>query len=220
MAVTGGTITGFAGSGTGYTATFVPAVSSTASGLINVNAGAFTDSFGNNNPAATQLAINVDTTAETNAPVVFNKRVDTITATGGIVKFDFTDASYTIGTGTGYISIGTGASTSSVATSGISVVTGSTNTASAAFNGLTANTVYNYAMSVTDNYGNMASTQTGSFVTSDTPINLNTSSTNTGATTLTGSTIPSGSGVSLTGTITVVSDSNDTNSVTGSLTLS
>ena len=222
--VTGGSISGFAGSGTGYTATFTPTPSSTASGLINIAAGAFTDSFGNNNPAATQLAINVDTTTETDAPVVFNKRVDAITATGGTVKFDFSDASYTVGTGaktgTGYISIGTGASTNNVATSGISVVTGSTNTASALFNGLTSNTVYNYAMSVSDNYGNMASTQTGSFVTSDTPINLNASSTNTGATTLTGSTIPSGSGISLTGTITVVSDSHDTNSVTGSLTLS
>lgn len=218
--MTGGTISGFAGSGTGYTATFTPTVSSTASGLINVSAGAFTDSFGNNNVAASQLAINVDTTTETNAPVIFNKRVDAITATGGVVKFDFTDASYTVGTGTGYISIGTGASANNMATSGISVATGAINTASATFNGLVSNIVYNYEMSVTDNYGNMAGIQTGSFVTSDTPISLSASSTNTGATTLTGSTIGSGSGVSLTGTITVISDSNDTNSVTGSLTLS
>ncbi len=225
VVVTGGTITGFAGSGTGYTATFVPTPSSTASGLINVTAGAFTDAFSNNNVAATQLVINVDTTTETDAPVIFNKRVDSISATGGIVKFDFTDASYTVGTGlktgTGYITIGTGASSSNIGTSGIAVVTGSTNTASAAFDALTTETTYNFAVSVTDNYGNVSTLSTGSFVTANsTPVDVNTSTTSTGTTTLTGASITAGSGLSLSGTVIVNSDPNDTNALTGSLTLS
>jgi hypothetical protein len=134
-------------------------------------------------------------TTDNSAPVISNKQVNALTATTATVRFDFTDANYTIGTGsltgTGYITIGTGTSLSNQDTGSLVVVTGATNTASSVFSSLIASTVYNYALSVTDNYGNISSASTGSFVTASTPINLTGSSTNTGATTLTGISAPS-----------------------------
>ena len=59
--VAGGTLSGFSGSGTSYTASFVPTTNSTANGTVDVAAGAFTDSAGNPSTAATQLVLTVDT---------------------------------------------------------------------------------------------------------------------------------------------------------------
>ncbi|MCY2941371.1 MAG: Ig-like domain-containing protein, partial [Planctomycetota bacterium] len=50
---------------TSYTATFIPTTNSTTPAAINVAAAIFTDTAGNNNTAATQLSITVDTTAPT-----------------------------------------------------------------------------------------------------------------------------------------------------------
>lgn len=59
----GGTLSNFAGSGLTYTAIFTPTNNSTTPATFNVAAGTFTDSAGNNNTAATQLSINIDTAA-------------------------------------------------------------------------------------------------------------------------------------------------------------
>ena len=53
VAVTGGTLTNFAGSGTTYTATFTPTAGQVGSGTVAVDVGAFTDAAGNANVAAT-----------------------------------------------------------------------------------------------------------------------------------------------------------------------
>ena len=49
VTVSGGTLSSFNGSGTVYTAIFTPAANSTASGVISVASGAFTDAAGNQN---------------------------------------------------------------------------------------------------------------------------------------------------------------------------
>lgn len=54
---TGGTLTSFMGTGMSYSGVFTPTASSTASGLIDVAGSTFTDAIGNNNTAATELAI-------------------------------------------------------------------------------------------------------------------------------------------------------------------
>ena len=49
VTVTGGTLSGFSGSGTTYTATFTPDISSTTNGVVSVSNSAFTDAAGNPN---------------------------------------------------------------------------------------------------------------------------------------------------------------------------
>ncbi|MCW8332208.1 Ig-like domain-containing protein, partial [Photobacterium sp. SDRW27] len=61
ITVAGGSLSGFSGSGTSYSATFTPDSDRTAAATIDVAANAFTDSAGNDNTAATQLAITLDT---------------------------------------------------------------------------------------------------------------------------------------------------------------
>jgi hypothetical protein len=53
VAVTGGTLTNFAGSGATYTATFTPTAGLVGSGTVAIDVGAFTDAAGNANVAAT-----------------------------------------------------------------------------------------------------------------------------------------------------------------------
>ncbi|MDF4837074.1 tandem-95 repeat protein [Vibrio parahaemolyticus] len=65
VTVTGGSLSGFAGSGSSYTATFTPAEESMASGTIDVDTGTFTDASGNSNSAATPISISVDTVLPT-----------------------------------------------------------------------------------------------------------------------------------------------------------
>ncbi len=84
VVVVWGTLSAFAGSGTGYTATFTPTASSTATGTIDVAASTFTDAFGNNNTVATQTTIAVDTVAPSvilSAPVSTTNTWFTLTAT-------------------------------------------------------------------------------------------------------------------------------------------
>jgi hypothetical protein len=62
IAVTGGTLSAFAGTGTTYTATFTPKVSSTANGVVSVASSKFTDAAGNTNSASSNtLTLAVDT---------------------------------------------------------------------------------------------------------------------------------------------------------------
>jgi len=66
IAVAGGTLSGFAAtSGTIYTATFTPTTNSTTGAMVDVLGATFTDAVGNNNSAATQFTMTVDTVAPT-----------------------------------------------------------------------------------------------------------------------------------------------------------
>lgn len=65
ITVTGGTLSGFAGSGVVYTATFTPTPDTTATASVSVAAGTFTDAAGNPNLASAALTFGVDTTTTT-----------------------------------------------------------------------------------------------------------------------------------------------------------
>ncbi|MDF3153817.1 Ig-like domain-containing protein, partial [Mesorhizobium sp. XAP10] len=86
VAVTGGTLSNFAGSGTSYTANFTPTAASTTTATINLAGSTFTDAAGNNNTAATQLSMTVDTVA----PTVSIGINDTALTTGDVATVTFT----------------------------------------------------------------------------------------------------------------------------------
>ncbi|WP_245823627.1 Ig-like domain-containing protein, partial [Photobacterium proteolyticum] len=85
VTVVGGTLSALSGSGTSYTATFTPSEDNNVTATIDVVAGKFTDSAGNNNAAATQETISVDTAV----PTVAISDNTTGTATGD-VTYTFT----------------------------------------------------------------------------------------------------------------------------------
>ncbi|MBE3668648.1 hypothetical protein BOO25_06735, partial [Vibrio navarrensis] len=114
ITVTGGSLSGFTGSGTSYTATFTPTANTTSTATINVAANTFTDAVGNHNTAATQLSISVDTQTPTGHSVTFG---DTLysNAEKTAASFSFSNAeagasySYTISSSNGGSSVtGTG----------------------------------------------------------------------------------------------------------------
>jgi hypothetical protein len=63
ISVTGGTISGFTGSGSNYNATFTPTAGFNGTATVSVAAGLFTDAAGNGNLASNALAIAIDTVA-------------------------------------------------------------------------------------------------------------------------------------------------------------
>ena len=66
VAVTGGTLSAFAGSGVSYSATFTPTIGFNGTGTVSVEAGRFTDAAGNPNTAgALSPAITIDIVAPT-----------------------------------------------------------------------------------------------------------------------------------------------------------
>ncbi|MER8923789.1 Ig-like domain-containing protein, partial [Mesorhizobium sp. M0802] len=103
VAVAGGTLSNFAGSGTSYTADFTPTPGSTTTATVNVAGGGFTDAAGNNNTAATQLSMTVDTVAPTvsigiNDTALTAGDVATVTFTFSEVPSNFTAADVTYDT--------------------------------------------------------------------------------------------------------------------------
>jgi hypothetical protein len=74
LVVSGGTISGFTGTGTSYTATFTPNANSTTDGVISVASGKFSDAAGNLNAdgadANNTVTITVNTTQQSN-PICF-----------------------------------------------------------------------------------------------------------------------------------------------------
>ena len=71
VAVSGGTLSDFSGSGTEYSASFTPAENSTADGVITVARGAFADAAGNANGKQTSISLEVNTVPpDTTAPVL------------------------------------------------------------------------------------------------------------------------------------------------------
>ena len=63
VAVSGGSLSNFSGSGKNYTADFTPTANSTATATVDVAGDAFHDAADNSNTAATQLTMSVDTVA-------------------------------------------------------------------------------------------------------------------------------------------------------------
>jgi len=61
ITVSGGTLTNFAGSGTSYTADFIPAPNSTAPATVTVASGSFADAMGNYNESESALNMSVNT---------------------------------------------------------------------------------------------------------------------------------------------------------------
>jgi hypothetical protein len=106
VAVTGGTLSGFAGAGTIYAATFTPAASFTGSGTIGVAAGAFTDAAGNPSTAGTVsplLAIDTvlpSVVITTSRPVLRSLRTATLTFTLSEPSSTFTAADVVVSGGT------------------------------------------------------------------------------------------------------------------------
>jgi len=71
IAVSGGSLSNFSGSGTSYSATFTPTADSTTDGVISVASSKFSDATGNNNldgsDSNNSLTLSVDTTTNQNA---------------------------------------------------------------------------------------------------------------------------------------------------------
>jgi len=70
IAVAGGTLTGFTGSGTSYRGTFIPDADSTTDGTVSVASGAFTDAVGNPNADGSEMNNTVTMTIDTQFPTV------------------------------------------------------------------------------------------------------------------------------------------------------
>jgi hypothetical protein len=109
VAVTGGTLTNFAGSGKSYSALFTPARDNTG-GEVSVARGKFTDAAGNGNTGST-VRITTDTTPDTTAPTVSTfspADATTRVAVGSNIVVTFSEA---IKFGTGNIEIHSGSAT-------------------------------------------------------------------------------------------------------------
>ena len=85
VAVAGGSLSAFGGSGTSYTAVFTPAMNSTSAGTVTVAAGGFTDAAGNENAAGfLSPSLSIDTvrptvTITTDRPILRTQRVANLT---------------------------------------------------------------------------------------------------------------------------------------------
>ncbi|MHB8915655.1 MAG: Ig-like domain-containing protein, partial [Thiobacillus sp.] len=145
VVVTGGTLSGFAGSGALYTASFTPSANSTSAATVDVASGTFTDAAGNNNTAATQLSMAVDTVA----PTVTITTNDSALKIGDVATLTFTlsEASTTFAAGDVVV---TGGILSGFAGSGTLYTASFTPTA----NSTTAATVNVAAGTFTDAAGN------------------------------------------------------------------
>ena len=118
IVVSGGTLSGFAGSGTTYTATFTPTAGSSTNGVISVASNKFTDAAGNQNAdgadADNTLSLTVDTLTPTIAitsdkPALKAGETATLTFTLSETSTDFdaTDVVVSGGTLSGFAGSGT-----------------------------------------------------------------------------------------------------------------
>ena len=106
VTVAGGTLSGFAGTGTNYTARFTPTANATGIGTVAVNAGRFKDAAGNGNVAGTLIpSIAVDTKPPTVAiatsrSIVKSGETATLTFTLSESASDFVAGDLTVAGGT------------------------------------------------------------------------------------------------------------------------
>jgi hypothetical protein len=86
VTVAGGTLSNFAGSGAVYTADFTPSVSNTANATVDVASGKFINAANQNNVAAQQLVMTVDTIAPTAATIAAaaGPQINAAEATAGV----------------------------------------------------------------------------------------------------------------------------------------
>ncbi|MFA6961388.1 MAG: Ig-like domain-containing protein [Opitutaceae bacterium] len=150
VAVVGGTLSNFTGSGTSYTATFTPTVDSTVTGAISVASGKFTDAAGNDNNDGADANNSVSLSTDTLRPTIAVSsdvstlkagETATITFTLSEASTDFTSGDVTVVGGT--LSNFTGSGTSYTATftpTADSTTTGVISVASAKFSDAAGNT--------------------------------------------------------------------------------
>ena len=152
IAVINGTLSGFSGSGTSYSATFTP--SGDGACTIDVNASTFTDDASNNNNAATQFSWTFDSSgpvatissstvtngqASSDASIELSISLSEPSSTFGLVDISSNDGSLSnfLGSGTSYTATFTasaiGAHTLYVGAGSLSDASGNLNTASANF---------------------------------------------------------------------------------------
>jgi hypothetical protein len=81
VTVSGGSLSGFSGSGTSYSATFTPTSNSSGTASISVGSGVFTDTAGNGNTASSTLSIAFDTVAPTTTTTVAPTTTTTVAPT-------------------------------------------------------------------------------------------------------------------------------------------
>jgi hypothetical protein len=81
VTVSGGSLSGFSGSGVTYTATFTPNAGTSGTASISVGAGVFADSAGNGNTASSTLSIAFDTVAPTTTTTVAPTTTTTVAPT-------------------------------------------------------------------------------------------------------------------------------------------
>ncbi|WP_170111793.1 Ig-like domain-containing protein [Photobacterium frigidiphilum] len=101
ISVVGGSLSAFTGSGTSYSATFSPDSDRTAAATIDVAATTFIDSAGNDNTAATQLSISLDTllptiTIGSDKPSLKADEIATLTFTLSEASSDFVEGDVTV----------------------------------------------------------------------------------------------------------------------------
>ena len=96
VAVSGGELSGFSGSGADYSASFTPAENSTEDGVITVARGAFADAAGNANAEQTSIRLEVNTVPpDTTAPVLTMTASDDQLVEGetSTIRFTLSEAS-------------------------------------------------------------------------------------------------------------------------------
>ena len=160
----GGTLGTLSGTGTVYTATFTPDISSITTATFNIAAGTFTDSAGNSNIAATQLSVTVDT-AVPNAPVISTVTDDISPITGTVVSGGTTNDTMLVLAGT------------AEANSTVTIFNGITSLGTATANGsgawtfttatLTDGSTYLFNATATDAAGNVSTASANYTVTVD-----------------------------------------------------
>lgn len=106
ITIVGGVLSDFAGSGTSYTAIFTPTDESTTTGTVDVSTLKFTDAAANDNTAATQLSMPIDTVAPT--LVIEDDEPGVANIAGGDVVYTFTFSEAVTGLTIGDITISGG----------------------------------------------------------------------------------------------------------------
>lgn len=171
-----------------------------------------TDSVGN----TTNSTVGVINSVDTVAPTIVDVTLSNLGTTGASLDFTFTEPNFNTTYATGSITITTSTGVV-VGTYPTTFSSGVVSVGAAALTGLASGTSYTYTIHLTDTYGN-TSIATGTFTTPAIVPLVGGTVTETGAVSIgaggSGTTALSGT------TITVISDPNDIDSLTGSLTIS
>ena len=171
-----------------------------------------TDSAGNTTTSAVRIINSTDTVP----PVIIDVTLSDLSTTGASLDFTFTEANFNTAYATGSITITTNTGIV-IGTYPTSFSSGVISVGDTALSGLSSGTAYTYSISLTDTFGN-TSTATGTFTTPASVALIGGKVTQTGAVSLgavnAGTTAFSGT------TITILSNPDDLDSLTGSLVLS